>query len=178
MPHPYYPPHPYPYYDQPPYPYYKPEEPERSNHSVPPQDKEDDNNIHDLLKDVLASDKDSRNEKKPAKKQDEDGEEDILSKLLGNESKGLAEEKEAKSDKKEQKREDREPSWMGFLTWNGQKRVGVDGHSSKVELEDYSINIKSTIDPKDIVLRDRNVMVLEASNSIGRQTFKEYVKGL
>ena len=172
MPNPYYPPPPYAFYDQP-YPYYKPEEPERQNHSAPSQDKED-SNIHDLLKDVLAGDKDPKSEKKPAKKEEEGREEDILSKLLGNESRSVPEDKE----KKEQRREDREPSWMGFLTWNGQKRVGVDGHSSKVELEDYSINIKSTIEAKDMVLRERNFMVLEASNSIGRQTFREYVRGL
>lgn len=29
-----------------------------------------------------------------------------------------------------------------------------------------------------MVLRDKNVMVLEASNNMGRQVFSEYVKGL
>ena len=52
--------------------------------------------------------------------------------------------------------------------WRTQKRVGVDGLTKKVEPEDYSINISSLIEFKDMVLRDKNVMILEASNSIGR----------
>lgn len=62
--------------------------------------------------------------------------------------------------------------------WKTQKRVGVDGFSKKVEPEDYSINIHSLIEFKDMALRDKNVMILEASNNIGKETFKEYARNL
>jgi hypothetical protein len=62
--------------------------------------------------------------------------------------------------------------------WKSSKRVGVDGHSKKVEPEDYSINIGHIIEFKDMALRDKDVMILEASNNIGRVTFKEYAKAL
>ena len=44
---------------------------------------EEDDNIHDLLKDVLSVDKGAGNEKKPVKGEENGREEDILSKLLG-----------------------------------------------------------------------------------------------
>ena len=56
--------------------------------------------------------------------------------------------------------DEREPSWSGFLTWKNTKRVGVDGHSNKVEPDDYAINIVSFIEFKDIVMKEKNVMVL------------------
>lgn len=58
------------------------------------------------------------------------------------------------------------------------KRVGVDGHSNKVEPEDYAINIVSLIEFKDAVFKEKNTMVLEPSNSIGGVAFKEYIKHL
>lgn len=58
------------------------------------------------------------------------------------------------------------------------KRVGVDGHSSKVEPEDYAINIISLIEFDDAAFKEKNVMVLEPSNSIGAVAFKEYIKQL
>ena len=62
--------------------------------------------------------------------------------------------------------------------WKAMKRVGVDGHSKKVEPEDYSINIVFLIDLEDIALLEKNVMTLEASSNIGRETFKEYIPHL
>jgi hypothetical protein len=180
-----YPPYMPPYYPQPFYyeqPYYKHEEGNKMypnpQHSQPSQSEDD--KIHDLLKDVLADDKNSGNEKKPVKSGESGREEDILSKLLGNEAKGSPREegKEKKEEEREERGEEREPSWSGFLTWKGSKRVGVDGHSSKVEPEDYSINVVSLIEFKDMVLKDKHTMVLEASNSFGSQTFKEYTKQL
>jgi hypothetical protein len=58
------------------------------------------------------------------------------------------------------------------------KRVGVDGYSSKAELEDYAINIVSLIEFKDAVFKDKNFMVLEPSNNIGKVIFKDYIKQL
>lgn len=111
------------YYEQ---QYYKPEEQEQP---YPPSDS---GNIHDLLKDVLASEsRDTGNEKKPVKS-GQGREEDILTQLLGSEAK-LEREIEKKEEKEEKdKKEERQPSWSGFLTWKGSKRVGVDGHSNKV----------------------------------------------
>jgi hypothetical protein len=83
-----------------------------------------------------------------------------------------------KEEKEERRGEEREPLWSGFLTWKGVKRVGVDGHSTLVELNDFAINILSLIEFKDIVLKERNSMILEPSNSTGVAIFKEYVKQL
>ena len=58
------------------------------------------------------------------------------------------------------------------------KRVGVDGHSNKTEPEDYAINIVSLIQFKDAVFKDKNVMILEPSNNIGKLIFKDYIKQL
>ena len=62
--------------------------------------------------------------------------------------------------------------------WKGQKRVGVDGHCNKVDLEDPNINIVSLIEFTDMVLKEKNVMTLEISNSTGKTVFKDYTKNL
>jgi len=93
--------------------------------------------------------KSSEGEKKPEKSQ-EGREEDILSKLLGSEANISHDQKEEEGEYK--KEEEREPSWSGFLMWKTMKRVGVDGHSKKVEPEDYSINIAYLIELKDVAL--------------------------
>jgi hypothetical protein len=82
-----YPPHiPYQHL-QPHHPLQQPHHPQQQSHHPHPhphlQPQEDDNNhIHQFLKDVLA-DKDTGNEKKPVKSGESGREEDILSKLLG-----------------------------------------------------------------------------------------------
>ena len=49
-----------------------------------------------------------------------------MSELLGTEV------KQEKGNEKERKSrgDEKEPSWSGFLTWKGAKRVGVDGFAS------------------------------------------------
>ena len=56
--------------------------------------------------------------------------------------------------------------------------MAVDGHSSSIECDDYNVNILSLIEFKDMALKEKNVMVLEASNSIAKGNFKEYVNQL
>lgn len=99
---PYYPQHPPPYF-YPEQPFFKPEEERleiyQNNNSAENKNNEDaegNENIHDLLKDVLGSDKGTGYEKKP-EKSETGREEDILSKLLGSES-GLKEEKGEKEE--------------------------------------------------------------------------------
>ena len=161
-----YPHQPY-YYDQQ-NPYYKPE---GQHHSSEANDSE---NVHDFLKNVLAEKDDPTHEKKPTK--GEVGkEQDILSELLGS---------EAKVEKKEEAREhksrgdEKEPSWSGFLTWKGAKRVGVDGFSGSSEMEDYVVNIVSLVEVKDMELKEKSTMVLEPSNPISLKVFREYIRQL
>lgn len=56
--------------------------------------------------------------------------------------------------------------------------MAVDGFSESVEMEDYAINIISLIEPKDMVMKDKNFMTLEPSNNISGTTFKEYIRQL
>ena len=52
------------------------------------------------------------------------------------------------------------------------KRVAVDGFSDFTELEDYAINIVNLIEFKDVIMKDKTVMVLESSNNISGGVFK------
>lgn len=56
--------------------------------------------------------------------------------------------------------------------WKGLKRVEVDGFCKKTDFEDPNINIVSLIEFKDLVLKEKNMMTLEASNKMGKTAFK------
>lgn len=54
----------------------------------------------------------------------------------------------------------------------------MDGFSRRVELEEYSINVVSLVEFKDMAVRDKHTMVLEGGSKMGRQTFEEYRRAL
>ena len=153
---PYYPQHPPPYF-YPEQPFFKPEEERleiyQNNNSAENKNNEDaegNENIHDLLKDVLGSDKGTGYEKKP-EKSETGREEDILSKLLGSES-GLKEEKGEKIGEPTEDVEElrgqtlKRKGWYVAGKLNGKLTIyNEDGSVERVEMYEMG-ELVSTID--------------------------------